>query len=703
MTLAEMPQTFGRYRLLAPLGHDAEAEVFRGALPGLDGFEKPVVIRRLADPERHGSAAIARFMDRAHAAASVQHPNAVQVFEVGNGPNGEPFMVEGWVPGPSLDALLRRVRQAGHRLPTWFALHVAGEVLAALVYGAAKGVTHGDIEADRIRLSYDGEVRLTGFGQRVAAQDHLAVRDLLCETMGLATDTADLPESIRSWIGGREQGDLSTCHRWVRQARAALKPRVTLLDVTATISAIEADAHDWCDEIPESLAKPASSASEDRIVTAAIPRIEDGPVTAPGPTEKTTTTGCPSATDGAERAGEDEQTADLLRPPPMTPTLFDFAPSVEEPPAVEPSSTAAPSAEIASPPAVAPSDASLSLPSAFAAPPAFSEGDPTDPSRSPVEVTPTMEIRPGRRADVQVWLEVPPAVVGPRRLDEGLRLIRELGAVRQDLSLSVNGQHFVPLQRVARQLQDSLQTVGDLDPAAPVQGVLADKTVLQVIGERARARDTGRLTFQRHEPDFPERISLDLVDGHLVDGAASTAPLSAWTKLLTDADLPDGVALRAFAVVIAEDIPIADVGSPLLLTALTQARAECAEAQLDVVLGWPWARFTFVPRPAPVVADRVTDVPLLSKLWQWVLENEKASVLLSRLSPVLHRTMTRSDDFEVVLSRLRPSPELMAFANRLGHGDAARDALNQIESTQPEPHALALTYVLVQLGALIPA
>lgn len=333
----------------------------------------------------------------------------------------------------------------------------------------------------------------------------------------------------------------------------------------------------------------------------------------------------------------------------------------------------------------------------------FDEHEPTEPVGASLDRMPTMEIHAGRRREVELWLEVPPTVVGPRRLEEGLRLIRELGTARKGLSLSVDGRRFLPVFRVARQLSDGLGMTGPLDASAPLQGTLTDTTTpLQVIGERARAGSTGKLTFLRHEPDFPERVSFDLVEGRMVDATGSSAPLAAWSRLLADPHLPEGMAARAFAVVVGEDLPISDVGSPTLLAALTRARAHEAEAQLEAVLSWSWARFAFAPGPAIPAGDRVTDTILLPKLAAWVRAHHSASELRDRLMPVFARPLERAEDFDVVVGHLKLTASLWAFVSRLGRGDPPRDAL-RAATVKDEAQALAVAHTLVELGVLIPA
>ncbi len=684
-----MPIVFGRYRLLARLESDGEIDVFRGALPGLGGYERPVVIRMLSDPKRAGSDGIRRFFARARTAAEIQHPNVVQVFEVGSGPNGEAFMVEGWVPGPSLSALSGRVRDAGIRWPTWLTLHVATEVLAALVHCEERGIWHGAMTDSTIRLSYDGEVRVNGFGQQTPAHDERDLLGLLKTSMGLGSDPSELEPPIRQWLANGSAPDLLTCHRWVMHGRIALKARVTLVDVASAISALESDLQERSDPVP--VAPPMRAGYEPRSGRAR-PR-----------------TGSVRPISAVPREPESRPASRLRRRPRSSAAN----PILRPVPSGAPVSSSRPSFPLDAVPAAGPRRAVVHAAGRAAGsepgPDVLSVEDwadlkdpePTEPSRPPLQLSPTMEITPGRRGDVRVWLEVPPAIVGPRKLADGLRLVRELGLQSCTLSVSVDGRRFRRLERIAQLLSEPLPSVERLDESAPVKGTLNERSSFQVLAELGRTEASGRLTFARHEPETPERLVFDVEDGRLVGAAASAMPLASWSCLLEDADLPAGMAARAFSMVVSAELPLVEVSSPLLMTALTQARAVLAERYLDTVLEWNWARYAFVPGVSPRPQDRVTDVALLPALFERCAREDNA-VLFARVSPLLGQPMHRTEDYRTVVSRLRLHPNLMAFTGRLGDGMAPRDALVHGIDPVNEAQALALIDLLHQMEVLIP-
>jgi len=167
-----LPRTYGKYELLKRIGHGGMAEVFKARLPGIAGFEKTLVIKRL-HPRFCGSQGFVQmFIDEAKLAAKVQHKNIVQVFELGSLDNGELFIAMEYVDGIDLKGLLAASRQHQQQLPLWFALHAAVEVLDALAYahelvddrGVRRNIVHNDVTPENVFIARNGDVKLGDFG-----------------------------------------------------------------------------------------------------------------------------------------------------------------------------------------------------------------------------------------------------------------------------------------------------------------------------------------------------------------------------------------------------------------------------------------------------------------------------------------------------------------------------------------------------------
>jgi serine/threonine-protein kinase len=160
----------GRYHISRKIADGGMAEIFLGSQRGVEGFERPVVLKRilaslLADPQFRN-----QMIDEAHVAMSLNHSNIVQVLDLGHA-QGRYFLVLELVEGWDLNQILSRARAASFPLLPELALYVAGEVCRALGYAHAKtrdgqplGIVHRDVSPHNVLVSEQGEVKLTDFG-----------------------------------------------------------------------------------------------------------------------------------------------------------------------------------------------------------------------------------------------------------------------------------------------------------------------------------------------------------------------------------------------------------------------------------------------------------------------------------------------------------------------------------------------------------
>ncbi|MCA9549594.1 MAG: protein kinase [Myxococcales bacterium] len=147
------------------------AEVFLARLPGVSGFQKTLVIKRILPNLASRKHYMELFVAEASLAAEVRHRNAVQVFELGE-VDGELYMAMEYVEGYDVRRLLRYAQRLGLRIPPWFSVYVVCEVLEALDYafalrdeqGRPRKVVHRDVSPSNIFVSRQGEVKLGDFG-----------------------------------------------------------------------------------------------------------------------------------------------------------------------------------------------------------------------------------------------------------------------------------------------------------------------------------------------------------------------------------------------------------------------------------------------------------------------------------------------------------------------------------------------------------
>ena len=155
--MAEIGGTLGgRYRLTEVLGQDGRATDYRAHDAHLD---RDVAIRLFRSEYGTDPGFVEVFRLEAQAAASLSHPNAVALFDVGHDPQG-PFLVRELVDGEELASILRRVGP----LPARQAGRIAAEVARALEAAHARGIVHGDLTPSSILISRDGRVKVDDFG-----------------------------------------------------------------------------------------------------------------------------------------------------------------------------------------------------------------------------------------------------------------------------------------------------------------------------------------------------------------------------------------------------------------------------------------------------------------------------------------------------------------------------------------------------------
>jgi eukaryotic-like serine/threonine-protein kinase len=169
---SSQPQTqLGKYRLVAALGRGGMADVFLAMLEGPSGFNKLLVIKELRQGVLEDGTAVQMFMDEAHLAARLNHPNIVQTLEVGSD-GSRCFLIMEYLDGQPLPRVIRRARERGAQIPLQTHVRILVEVLTALDYahsftdfdGRPLSIVHRDVSPQNIILTYEGGVKLIDFG-----------------------------------------------------------------------------------------------------------------------------------------------------------------------------------------------------------------------------------------------------------------------------------------------------------------------------------------------------------------------------------------------------------------------------------------------------------------------------------------------------------------------------------------------------------
>lgn len=173
-------ETLGRYRLLALLATGGMAEIHLARQTGIQGFERLAVVKRILPHLAKEKRFLEMFFDEARIAAQLNHPNIVQIYELGQ--QGEQYYIAmEYLEGESLAYLVHEARRTGQRLPPELAAGIVAQVCDGLGYahhmldenGQPLHIVHRDVSPQNIIVLFSGAVKLVDFGiAKAATQAH---------------------------------------------------------------------------------------------------------------------------------------------------------------------------------------------------------------------------------------------------------------------------------------------------------------------------------------------------------------------------------------------------------------------------------------------------------------------------------------------------------------------------------------------------
>lgn len=143
-------------RILKKLGEGGMGAVYLAQHVNL---EKYIAIKILPPAFTREPQSIERFLREARSAAKLEHPNIVQVFNVGE-KSSIYFISMQFIHGQSLEAHILEKK----RIPLAQALWVMDSCLKGLIYAHKRGIIHRDIKPDNLMITDEGELKVVDFG-----------------------------------------------------------------------------------------------------------------------------------------------------------------------------------------------------------------------------------------------------------------------------------------------------------------------------------------------------------------------------------------------------------------------------------------------------------------------------------------------------------------------------------------------------------
>ncbi|MBK6685443.1 MAG: protein kinase [Deltaproteobacteria bacterium] len=152
------------------------AEIWLARQRGLAGFNRFVVIKKILNHLSEQETFVKMFLDEARTSAQLNHPNVVQIYDLGRESDSYYIAME-FIAGENLAAIAWRGMKRGRPFPPTYAARVIADGCKALYYahhlrgsdGQALEIVHRDISPQNILVTYEGEVKVVDFGIAKAA------------------------------------------------------------------------------------------------------------------------------------------------------------------------------------------------------------------------------------------------------------------------------------------------------------------------------------------------------------------------------------------------------------------------------------------------------------------------------------------------------------------------------------------------------
>lgn len=162
---------FGKYEIQSRLAIGGMGEVFFAVQHGVQGFERPAILKNLLPDLAQQEGFVEQFLDEARVAATLNHPNVVSIYEVGLW-NGTYFIAMEYIQGRNVSQLIKAALRNQTPMPPLVAAQVVRDAALGLYHahvakdprGQPLNIVHRDISPQNIMVRDDGVTKVVDFG-----------------------------------------------------------------------------------------------------------------------------------------------------------------------------------------------------------------------------------------------------------------------------------------------------------------------------------------------------------------------------------------------------------------------------------------------------------------------------------------------------------------------------------------------------------
>jgi serine/threonine protein kinase len=165
------PLKIGRYEVISHLATGGMAQIYLARQTGLGSFERHVVLKTILRERATDQRFVTMFLDEAKLAATLNHQNVAQVYEVDHA-DGAYFMAMEYVHGENTRAILETTIRRGWTIPLELGIMIISGAAAGLHHaherrgknGQPLQIVHRDVSPANVMVGYDGAIKVLDFG-----------------------------------------------------------------------------------------------------------------------------------------------------------------------------------------------------------------------------------------------------------------------------------------------------------------------------------------------------------------------------------------------------------------------------------------------------------------------------------------------------------------------------------------------------------